>query len=128
MNHACACEYVVLFHHICFDLFTKNEHYWPPMDLVRNGAYGFGLDFRVCNYVRASTTIYRICMDRFYSYLVQRQHMMVYICTSLFVSTSDPRWPTGGHFSCKKHNLMSNVFSSISRTCIYRCCSNLACR
>ena len=41
-----------------------------------------------------------------------------------FVSWCNARWPNSGHFSCK--NPMLNTSSTISRTCIYRCCSNLA--
>jgi len=66
------------------------------------GADGFGLNFHVRACVCADATISRICVDRFYSYLAQRQHMMgPYICTSFFFLQSDQRWLTGGHFSCK---------------------------
>ena len=49
----------------------------------------FGRNFRVrahmhacvCAFVCPSATISRTCMDRFYSYLAQRQDMMVYIST-----------------------------------------------
>ena len=90
----------------------------PRWTESETGAYGFGLDFcvractHVCVCVCASTTISRTCMDQFYLYLAQRQHMMVSISTSFFFSTPDTR---SGRLAA----------STISLTCIYRCCSNL---
>ena len=77
--------------------------------------------------VCASATISQKCPYRFYSLLAQRQHMIVYICMSFFFSRSDLRWPTGRHFSRKKKPML-NASSTISQTCTYRCCANLAYR
>ena len=89
----------------------------PRWTLSEMGAYGFGLNFHVCMCVCVSATRSKTCMGLFYLYLAQTQHMMVHICTSYLFLTSDPRWPSGGHFSLKtktKKNCVKHVLSHFS--------------
>ena len=48
--------------------------------------------------------------------------MMAYIVMSFFFSRSDPRWPTGGHFSCKKPDVeqVLNNFSDIHLPMLFK--------
>ena len=85
-------------------------------------AYGFGLDFRVRNHI--SDKYGRILFGLGAKTTHDGLHMHV-----MYFSTSDPRWPTSGHFSCKKKqqqkNPVSNTSSTIYQTRIYRRYSNL---
>ena len=84
-------------------------------------------DWRPFCYLNVSPTISQTYMVRFCSNLAPAQYMMAYTCTSLYFAiwSKMADWWTGGHFSCK-NNPMLNTSSTISRTCIYQCCSNLS--
>ena len=71
--------------------------------------------------LNTSSTISRTCIHRCCLNLANREGMMEYLCMSFF-SRLVPRWPTGGHFSCKNPDVehVLNHFSDMHLSMLFK--------